>query len=152
MIKTEEVVIDGIKFSTTQLPAMRAYPLLVRLIKVIGPALGALAQLPKDAELTAALPQLIGAMSSLEPAEAEKIATDVLALTTATVPDAAGRLSLVTLSTPAAIDSVFTGSVLLLFKVMWHAIRVNFQDFFGGPSLTAGAAPAQSPGTKPPAA
>lgn len=134
MLKTETKEVAGLSVATTQLPAMRAYTLLARLLKIAGPAV---AQMGKSSlgEVAAAL------FSNLDPAEFPAVAREILACTTVTLD---GRT--VALSSNEAIDTVFNGRLPALIGVLRHALEVNYSGFFDG-SLAAvfpGLAPSEA--------
>lgn len=137
MIQSKTEILDGVSFTTTQLPAMRAYPLFIRLLKTIGPALGALSRLKPEDDLSGVMPQLAGALTSLEPQAAEAIALEVLSTTTATLTNPAGQAMVIGLSSPTNMDIVFSGRIKLMFQAIGFAIRVNYADFFGGATPSA---------------
>lgn len=141
MLKTESTTVDDIEFKTTQLPAMRAFALLARLVKLIGPAMGALAGMDMAADLTTAAPALAGALSGLDPDEATELARQILVNTTALVRDQGGGLREVSLNSNESINQIFSGRVRAMLTVLVHAIRVNYQDFSVG---SAPAAPKQT--------
>ncbi len=127
MLKTEKVTVDGIEFQTTQFPAMRAFELLARLVKSLGPAVGALTNLDPTMDLTHAGPQLMAGLATLNPAEAAKLVEEVLTCTTALVDN-----KLIPLNSRENIDVVFSSKLKMMFKVLGHALKVNYQDFSAG--------------------
>lgn len=131
MTKTETKKLGELEFKTTQLPAMRAFALLTKLAKVVGPALGALSKLDPDTELDLAGSGLISALQTLDTKEAESLVLDVLSGTEAIVPDATGGRA-IPLSKQANIDLIFTGKLKLMFQVVGFALQVNFRDFSEG--------------------
>jgi hypothetical protein len=141
MLKTEAVTIDDIRFETTQFPAMRAFELLARLVKSVGPAIGALTNIDPNTELSSIGPQLMAGLSTLNPSEAAKLVEDVLACTTADVDNK--RISL---STKSNIDLVFSSKLKTMFKVLGHALKVNYQDFNEGSDPAAPLTQNQSAG------
>ena len=138
-LKTEPVEIDGIKFETTQFPAMAAFRLMARLIKVIGPAMGVLKGATKDTTLESLAPALGAALSNVSPDEAQSIALEILKCTTAEV----GGV-LIGLTGQAPVDQVFSGRLSMLFKVLAHALKVNYGDFSEGSDPAAPQTPAPS--------
>jgi hypothetical protein len=131
MTKTETKKLGDFEFKTTQLPAMRAFALLTRLAKVVGPALGALSTLNPDTELDLAGSGLFTALQTLDPKEAEHLILEVLVATEVVIPDATGGRA-VPLSKQENINLVFTGKLKLLFQVLGFALSVNFRDFSEG--------------------
>lgn len=129
-LKTEAITLDGIVFETTQFPAMRAYGLMAKLLKQLGPAMAILAEVDGETQMSALAPVLGGAMSNVEPVEAQKLLVEILAGTTAQTNDALGG-RVVSLGDVKAIDDVFSGRLVVLFQVAAHALKVNYSDFFG---------------------
>lgn len=126
-LKTESAVIDGIKFETTQFAAMRGYKLLTKLVKSVGPALGLLATAQDGDSIESMAPALGAALSNLTEQDAQSLLLEILAATTAEI----GTVML-GLGTQVAIDGVFSGKLSTMFKVVAHALKVNYADFFGG--------------------
>jgi hypothetical protein len=143
VLKTETTTIDGILFTTTQLPAMRGFELLARLVKMIGPALGALTSADPTADLSAMAPALAGALTNINPQEASALVVDIFSCTTALISDSTGGRQ-VQLSDRTNIDLVFSSRLKVMFQVLAHAIKVNFGDFSGGSAPAAPLPPAPS--------
>lgn len=139
-LKSESVEFDGIIFETTQFPAMRAYGLLARLVKVIGPAMSVLAGADKDTRLEDMGPVLGGALANVTPAEAQSLLLEIFGSSTAQVTDQTGP-RILQLGTQAGVDQVFTGRLKVMFKVLAHALKVNFGDFSEGSDQEDQAAP-----------
>lgn len=131
MTKTETKKLGDLDFKTTQLPAMKAFALLAKLARVVGPAISALSGLDPDTELDLAGSGLISALKSLDPKEAEGLVLDILSGTEVIIPDATGGRAL-SLAKQANIDLVFTGKLRMLFQVVGFALQVNFGDFSEG--------------------
>jgi len=126
-LKMEPLALDGLRFETTQYAAMRSLTLLARLAKSVGPALAAV----KSSDLSTDFGVIAGALAQLEPAEAASLTCELLAGTVAVLSDGA-RVSLLD---QRAIDRIFTGRLMTLFRVLAHAIKVNYADFgLGSPS------------------
>ncbi len=142
MVKTEHREFDGIRFQTTQFPAMRSFRLLTSLAKQVGPVLGALGALDPNTELSdpgnmEMLMSVLGpALQSLDPDAASKLLLEILANTTAIVPDATGGERALQFLGPTAagnFDSVFSSRLMTMFKVIGFVLQVNYRDFsFGG--------------------
>ena len=141
-MKIEEKEIDGLRFKTKQLPAMRAFKLMARLVKAIGPAIGALAKLDPSTRVDAVTSELAGAFSTLDDQEAERLVPEILINTTVLTEDARG-LSEKSL-TKERIDEVFTGRLMTMFKVLGFALEVNYGDFIAGSVPAAPQPPALS--------
>jgi hypothetical protein len=143
MIKTESKTVDGIQVTTTQLPAMRAFKLFFRLVRLIGPALGAFGDFDPKTDLKEVMkamsPSFMAAFSSLDPEEATALACAILENTVAFIPGQGN----IQLNNQAALDIVFSGRVKAMLNVVVFAVQVNFSDFFDG---DAPAVPASVPG------
>src|SRR5690242_4438340 len=122
-MKTDEKEIDGILVKTVQLPAMRAFKLLARLVKAVGPALGVLTKLDPSAQLDAVAGELAGAFASLDADEAERLVPEILIKTTVFIPGERGGSE--KLLTKERIDEMFTGRLMTLFRVLGFALQVN---------------------------
>lgn len=131
-LKSEPVEIAGTTYETTQFPAMRAYGLLTRLVKAIGPALGVLASADKETQLADMGPVLGAALANVSPSEAQGILVEALAATTAVFKGENGAMKLVELTSTAKIDEVFSGKLKTMFQVLVHALKVNYGDFSEG--------------------
>lgn len=150
MIETKTKVIDGLTFSSTQLPPLKAYPLSARVGGILLPAFGKFMALGiKDAEkffeLDAAklFPILEPVLSALGRAENEDLPGKLLAGTMVQMADERGEMSLVYLNTPEGINRAFQGRGMTLYKALWFAVEVNFSDFMPGarsPSQTKASA------------
>lgn len=143
MIETKTKVIDGLTFTSTQLPPLKAYPLSARVAKILLPVFSKLLSPDLkfgDAEAFLAqhpdklIPVIEPLLSALGEKENEDLPLKLLAGTTVQVPDEAGQLSIIHLGTPEAFNRAFQGRGLTLYKAMWFAVEVNFADFFAGVS------------------
>lgn len=130
-LKTEVIEIDGVEYSTTQFAAMRAMRILAMLIKVAGPAIGALAGAKRDAQLTAVMPELQRAFATMDPGEFESLALSLLSGTSATIQGPQGPRR-VEFTSAKVVDQVFSGRLGTMFKVIAHAVKVNYGDFAEG--------------------
>jgi hypothetical protein len=143
MIKSESKTIEGIQVTTTQLPAMRAFKLFFRLVRLIGPTLGALGDFDPKTDLKDVMkvmsPAFMTSFASLDPDEATALACAILENTTAFLPGQ-GNLQL---NGQAALDAVFSGRIKTLLNVVVFAVQINFADFFDG---VAPATPPSAPG------
>lgn len=141
-MKSDEREIDGLLVKTVQLPAMRAFKLLARLVKAVGPALGVLTKLDPSAQLDAVAGEIAGAFASLDADEAERLVPEILTKTTVFIPDDRGGSE--KLLTKERIDDMFTGRLMTLFRVLGFVLQVNFQDFYAGSAPAAPQSPAPS--------
>jgi hypothetical protein len=129
MTETKTQIIDDIEFRTTQLPAMRAYPLLLRLAKVAGPALSALSAAGAEADVATHLSDALG---TVDPDAATALSVDLLRSTRAILD---GKP--VDLSSEAGINKVFTGRLPTMFKVLAFVVQENFAGFLDGSALAS---------------
>lgn len=137
-LRSETRTIDGLDVTTTQLPAMRSFVLLGKLLKIAGPALGELGE--------ANIGKLVSMVAqSIDPAELPGLAREVLEQTTV-ISD--GRQ--VQLNSIPLIDNVFNGRLPTLLKVLRFALENGYSGFFDDGSLNfdglvpAAASPAQA--------
>jgi hypothetical protein len=138
-LKYEETEIDGIRFGTTQYGAMRGLELMGRLAQTIGPAFGALSMADETTEMDKFAPVIGLALRDLKPAELSSLVIDILAGTTATVTEGSS-VKRYDLLTKESLDRVFSGRLMTMFKVVLHALKVNYSDFgFGSATQTASA-------------
>jgi hypothetical protein len=142
MMKIESVDYDGVTFTTQQLPAMRSYRLLARLLKVAGPALTTLASLSPETSVMDAAPMIGGALGGLDPDDAAGLALEILSGTTATWAGDDGKMKKRQLGSQTVIDEVFSGRLRIMLQVLGHALKVNYSDFRLGGSPPAPDAPA----------
>lgn len=131
MLKTEDISVDDLTFTTQQFPAMRSFALLTRLVKALGPAIAVLGSAGADAQVEDMMPTLGPALAVLDPAEAQALVLAVLEGTYVILPDTTGGKR-VELRSQANVDIVFSGRLPMMFKVIAHAVKVNYRDFFNG--------------------
>jgi len=152
MIQTKRKTIDGHEITVTTHPGRRLNQLKVRLIKLLGltilKALASLFDSTKDAgiqgkkisttvrkaaarfiENDIRLTEIAQAFESLEerldPLEYESLIMEIFAFTNVQN----GKKS-IALSDPQAFDDIFSGNMLLMYKIIAYVIEVNFTDFF----------------------
>lgn len=134
MQKTEEVELDGLVFSITQLPAGRAWDLMIRLGAVVGPVLakagGAASslELGRDGSFDLSkmnVSELGNAVelffSKLSVAEAKSIRDALLATVKCNGADVS-----------KTFDLLFQGRMMVLLKLLGQCVRVNYSDFSEG--------------------
>ncbi len=134
MLTSEIKTIDGISFEVTQFPAMRGFALLAKLLKLLGPAIGALGSvqgISADTDISAIGPALSTAFMSLDPDQASALALDILKCTAATISDEKG-MRRVELSSSQSVDLVFSSRLKTMLQVLVFAVQVNYRDFFSG--------------------
>jgi hypothetical protein len=146
MIETKTKTIDGLIFTSTQLPPLKAYPLSTRVAGILLPAFTRFMSsgmefgdadqfLAQDASKL--IPILEPLLKVLGEKDNEDLPQKLLAGTSVQVPDETGAATLVSLATPEGINRAFQGRMLTMLKAMWFSIEVNFFDFFGGASKTS---------------
>ena len=138
-IKTESFELNGTKYTTTQFAAYRSLELLSKLMKSIGPALGALGGLDPGMDVSKAAPLLISALVHVDASVLAPLAVEVLGQTTALITGANGEPQIVNLGDRSAIDRVFTGGLKDMFMVLGHALKTNYSDFFAESGVPADA-------------
>lgn len=149
--KTVTRQIGTLEVTTTQFGSTTASTLIVRLLKVVGPAIEQLAPLAGTADLAdigkmnvgVIGPALVAVAEAVgDSATFEKLLTDILRGTLVISRDDSGKLTKHDLSGGReAIDGAFDGRLRDLFVVVAFALEVNFGDFFAGLGPVAGAAP-----------
>ncbi len=127
---------DDLKVSTTQLPPMRAMPLVTQVGRLVGSALASGATEIAGKKLAEIDFSKLGAVfagvcAQLEGDELSKLTRALLSNTSAEL-EIDGKLRRVELRNDDVINSVFAGRFFTLFEVLAFAIEVNFGDFFGG--------------------
>ncbi len=142
-LKYEEVEIDGLKFGTQQYAAMRSFELMGKLASTIGPALGALSMADEGTDLDKFAPVLASALRDVDPTKLGGLVIDVLSGTTATITEE-GKVARVDLNSTKNVDRVFSGRLMTMFKVLLHALKVNYSDFgFGSETESAPKTPTE---------
>ncbi len=123
MLRTERKKIEGLEVSTTQLPALRAFALLARLGKVIGPALSKMSGMNMESDIGPVLGELF---ANLDPAESSDLVLEVLISTQVIIDNRREELN-----NQEAVDRVFGGNLKAMLLTMGFALKVNYSDFFG---------------------
>lgn len=121
--KSETLTIDGLKVTATQFSASDAYPLSLRVGKMLAAVLGRidLGALASGTVNGATLLHLVDALNA-----DEALVADLLKCVEVVHND-----ELVTLDSKKARDSVFTGELASMIRVAVFSARVNFASFFG---------------------
>lgn len=131
MQRTEERVFTDaegdITVKSTQHAALPAFRLMGRLGKLLTPALSQFKGVKFKSDVSSLAPVLAALFERLDPAESDSLAIQVLCNTLVV---AGGKA--VTLTSADAINQVFSGRLLSMFKVMAFAVEVNYKDFFLG--------------------
>lgn len=137
-LKEEETEIEDLKFSTQQFPAMRAFALLAKITKAVGPALMSLMQTHADSDLASG-ETMATAFAQMDPDQATRLVPEILASTSCTLTDGKEM----SFSKKENIDIIFSGRLGMMFKVIGHALKVNYSDFSSG-SVPAAPKPGQA--------
>lgn len=130
-LQEESVELDGTTFKTQQFPAMKAFSLLAKLVKSVGPALGALMKMDPNAQVEGN-EVLAAAFSQIDDVTATKLVPEILSNTWAMGEDRKERQ----LNTLENINFVFSGKLGLMFRVIGHSLKVNYADFGQGSGLS----------------
>lgn len=128
MIETIEKIIDGKRYSITQMTARRALRMKAKLLKTFGSSLAEIF-LPSKEEPIEGLgfskKEAVNALSSLalqlDDNTFDSLITELLS---------GVRKEGVEL-TESVIDFEFAGELFTLFKVIWAVLEVNYGSFFG---------------------
>lgn len=129
MLASEKKTIDDLEFEVSQLPVKDARAVLVRLTRVLGPALAAFA---KDGAKN------LGDIDHMTVANAlSQLATTVGEEDLEYLCEKFGKVSKVKVgnlmvSVDKAGDTVFSGRLTTMFKWIWFCIEVGYSDFLGG--------------------
>ena len=126
MIETKEKTIDGHNVMVTQFPGRRALLFKTRLIKLIGPSIAQMftGENPLDGKeldfsiIAKALDKLA---ETLNEDEYVKFVLDLLQYS---------RFDGQEIK-ESVFDTEFAGNLLLMYKVLWFTLEVNYGSFFG---------------------
>ncbi len=128
---TEEIC--GLKVTSTQFPPMRAHKLLARLAKVMGPALGEIANVDigdddsvTEFNLGSLGPALVRVFAELDDTTAERLPLEILSLTTCVDAEGTTKHEVGTL---AGYNAAFAGLGAAPYLVMAFALKVNYARF-----------------------
>jgi len=121
MIETKHIDINGHDYACTQFPARKGVALQARMLKLCGSGIASLLSGGMSAEVNFT-PVIAAITEKLDENDVVKFIEDILACTRR---DGAEL-------TPTAIDSVFVGEYLDLFKAVKFVLEVNFASFFAG--------------------
>lgn len=142
MLETKEVLIDGTSFYISPFPVFTAARITAQLSKTLSPILGGLIALLGDDEngetegkteksdIVSAIPAFAASMESLNPAEFEKLARELLvnsrniAFKNADFPGG-------TILTEDAVNALFAGNSHNMYILAFHVIKGNYSGFFG---------------------
>lgn len=171
--RVEKANINGWDVVTVKLAPMRGLELKARVAKLAVPMLGKIAPFVKEleaewraanAEALAADPDLkfeikLGEIDTervapllaslvefIEPKTLPVLVADVLRTTSVTRPDDDGVLNKIDLCDDGAIDRTFGDvSDLVMWATVWHALKTQFADFFGGSKPGRASPPTPTP-------
>lgn len=137
MIKTERTTIDGREVIVVQLTARRSLALKTKLIKLLGPAITKLLagskgapKLEKEIDLNQLSPAIETLVSQLDPTVFFNLVVECLSNTRVSVNTPDQPLTMLDV-TEQTFDTIFSGELVTMYKVLWFALRVNYADFFG---------------------
>lgn len=120
--------IDGFEFTVVPFPALHALGLLARLMKSVGPALGAIGGGDELTDISKIAP----ALAALSPVEAQNLALEILKGTFVYVDDGGKVPRKFELGVREKFDAVFNGRIKTMFKALGLALRANFAGFTDG--------------------
>lgn len=126
MIETKEKVIDNHSVMVTQFPGRRALFFKTRLLKLAGPALAQMftsEELSLDAKFDhTVIAKIIDKLAeSLDENEFVRFVIDLLQCTRVDGKEI----------TESEFDMLFAGNLLLMYKILWFTLEVNYGSFFG---------------------
>ena len=124
MIDTKEKTIDEHNVMVTQFPGRRALLFKTRLIKLIGPSVAQMftgKSLDANVDFSVISKALDKLAENLKEDEYVKFVLDLLQCT---------RLDGKEIS-ESVFDNEFAGNLLLMYKVLWFTLEVNYGSFFG---------------------
>lgn len=126
MIATQERTIDGMKFTVTQLPAMKGLRTLNRIGRVLGPAFAKVAGASGSGNVTdmdlSKLGDAVEALfERLTDDELEQLTRELLAQATCD-----GKLLM------PQFDLILAGKVDVILQLLRFAFEVNYGNFFAG--------------------
>ncbi len=147
MIETKEKIIDGARYTVTQLPARRAIKLKARLIRLFGPVFAQVFITASDAvDETSKKNNLVRAIEILgEHIDENSFEALIMDLMVGVRKEGMEL-------TPQLIDIEFAGDMAALYQVVFFVIEVNFSNFFSllgiGSQFASETPPAASQSTK----
>jgi hypothetical protein len=125
MIDTKEKTIDGRNVMVVQFPGRRALFFKTRLLKLIGPAIAQMFTgknpLETEVDFSVVSKALDKLSERLNEDEFVKFVLDLLQCTRLDGKEISG----------AVFDEEFAGNLLLMYKVLWFTLEVNYGSFFG---------------------
>jgi hypothetical protein len=127
MVGSQSKVIGQHEYTVTQLTATPAYTLLCKLMKIAGPAFGALAAGSGSGNMGEAVSIAIRELvARMDEAEVKAIVNQLIGTVLVKIGNTDTPLSRV-------FESHFRGGNLSeMFQVLGFALEVNYSDFFGG--------------------
>lgn len=140
MLESKEVLIDGTSFYISPFPVFTAARITAQLSKALSPILGGLiALLGEDdndstpegskSDIVGAIPAFSASMESLNPAEFEKLARELLAnsrnIAFKNMDFPNGEIL-----TEDTINALFAGNTQNMYILAFHVIKENYSGFF----------------------
>lgn len=122
---SEDIEIDGTRYTLTQYPATTAVKLLVKLTKVIGKPVAIITAAGLDASLSMSLvSEAVDALSqNLDPDQFDKMIKEILSGTRFHLEDGKSR--------ELIFDMDFQGRIGHLFKLLKAVLQFQYSDFLG---------------------
>ncbi|MCK5127628.1 MAG: hypothetical protein KAR42_15330 [candidate division Zixibacteria bacterium] len=137
MKENKTKTIDGQDFTFFQLNPFKANRLLIKLVKIAGPALGSLAN-SKDVNGVQDLMDADIDAKGLLDSICEKLDEDEIEEMFKKLLSQVHCSEVGELSNESHCDTVFKGKISLMYKVVFAALEAQFGDFFGANGVFAG--------------
>lgn len=128
MIETREKIIEGAKYTVTQMTARRAIKMKAKLIRLFGAALAEIFLPSNETPIEGAAFSKVDAVNAIQ-----KLALqlDENTLESLIVTLLQGVRKEGVELTESTLDLEFAGKLDVLYKVLWFVLEVNFESFFG---------------------
>jgi hypothetical protein len=126
--KSETRILDGdppLEVTTTQLPALRAFDLMVVLGRVMGPTLFQAVRLNDEMDVQELSPLVEGVFARLGNGDGRALIQQILSNTSVKAKDGTA----VVLNGPGVIDAVFSGRLPNLMQAVRIALELNYGNF-----------------------
>lgn len=127
-IQTKEKMIDGRSIKVAQFPARRALQFKARILRLVAPFIGELmrtvgkgGKLSLDTDVP--VETIVEAMNKIADVKPEEFVDLCVSLMQCTWIDGK-EIS------ESVFDMEFAGNTLLMYKIIWYIVQVNFSDFF----------------------
>lgn len=130
MIETKEKTIDNRQVMVTQYPGMISLTNKMKILKLLGPGIGdTLGKVNLDDNVEGKLELLIQTMGSicahLDPVQFTDFVLELLKGVRLKVNGEFQEVN------SAIFDLEFAGNLLLMYKILWFTLEVNYGNFFG---------------------